>query len=53
MILQDDALLMQHPGLCAHLERVLWPGDRPGIVSLYCTRPYTQAGPGWYALPMP
>ncbi len=52
MILQDDALLMQHPGLRAHLERVLWPGDRPGIVSLYCARPYTQASPGWYALPM-
>ena len=52
MILQDDALLVQHPGLRAYLERVLWPGDRPGIVSLYCARPYTQASPGWYALPM-
>ena len=31
---------------------MLWPGDRPGIVSLYCARPYTQASPGWYALPM-
>ncbi len=52
MILQDDALLIQHPGLRAYLEQVLWLGDRPGIVSLYCARPYTQAGPGWYALPM-
>jgi hypothetical protein len=52
MILQDDALLIQHPGLRGYLEQVLWPGDRPGIVSLYCARPYTQASPGWYALPM-
>lgn len=52
MILQDDALLIQHPELRAYLERVLWPGDRPGIVSLYCARPYTQARAGWYALPM-
>jgi hypothetical protein len=52
MILQDDALLIQNPGLRANLEQVLWPGDRPGIVSLYCARPYTQASPGWYALPM-
>lgn len=52
MILQDDALLVQHPGLRQYLEGVLWPGDRPGIVSLYCAREYTQANPGWYALPM-
>ncbi len=52
MILQDDALLFHHPQLREYLEEILWPGDRPGLVSLYCARDYTQGQSGWHELPM-
>jgi hypothetical protein len=47
-LIQDDALLYGHSGLRAYLEqRVLWPGPEPGIVSLFCSRCYTQPVHGW------
>ena len=52
-IFQDDALLIQHPGLREHLESALWPGDRPGIVSLYCSGEYTKPVAGWHEQPPP
>lgn len=53
MILQDDALLIHHPGLRNYLETMLWPCDGPGIVSLYCATDYAKADPGWHELPPP
>jgi hypothetical protein len=48
LLLQDDALLFGHSGLRAYLERILWPGPEPGIVSLFCSRSYTQPTHGWH-----
>ncbi len=50
MIVQDDSLFADF-GVRDYLERILWPGKRPGVVSLFCSRAYTQAKPGWYAFP--
>jgi len=48
LIAQDDALFAADLDVRKYLERVLWPGKTPGIVSLFCPRPYTQERPGWY-----
>jgi hypothetical protein len=48
LIAQDDALFAADLGVRGYLERVLWPGKTPWVVSLFCPRPYTQAQPGWY-----
>ncbi len=50
MIVQDDVVMFQHPGLRAYLESILWPDRRPGIVSLFCSRAYSQPNPGWHQL---
>ncbi len=51
LIAQDDALFAADLDIRAYLERVLWPGKTPWIVSLFCPRPYTQERPGWYPFP--
>jgi hypothetical protein len=48
LLVQDDSLFCQDGGLRAYLEGVLWPGKRPGIASLFCSRAYTQPRAGWY-----
>lgn len=48
LLLQDDAQLLPHPGLRSYLERLLWPGHEPGLVSLFCSRAYEQPGNGWH-----
>jgi hypothetical protein len=47
MILEDDSLF--HPGddVRSYLESMLWPGELPCLLSLYCPAPYTRAEPGW------
>jgi hypothetical protein len=47
MLIQDDALFA-NLDVRAYLERILWPGKRPGVVSLFCSRAYTKPEPGWY-----
>jgi hypothetical protein len=47
MIIQDDVIVADGGDLRSYLESVLWPGRRPGLVSLYCSSLYTQARPGW------
>ncbi len=37
MLLQDDVILYDRESLREYLERVLWPGDRPGLVSMFYT----------------
>ena len=46
VMLQDDVVLFDRELLRLYLERVLWPGNRPGIVSLF----YTGLNPntGWF-----
>jgi hypothetical protein len=51
LIAQDDALFAADLDIRAYLERILWPGKRPWVVSLFCPRPYTKPRPGWYAFP--
>ena len=46
LMLQDDVVLHDRESLRGYLERVLWPGDRPGLVSLFYTGPDTT--PGWH-----
>jgi hypothetical protein len=48
LLVQDDGLFVQSPELRRYLERVLWPGDLPGIASLYCSRAYVQPRRGWH-----
>ena len=50
LMVQDDVLFYNHPGLREYLEQALWPGDQPGPVSLFCSRFYTQPQPGWSRL---
>lgn len=48
LLLQDDALLCPCSTLRPYLESVLWPANRDGVASLYCSRAYTRSRPGWY-----
>jgi hypothetical protein len=48
LLVQDDSLFCEDGDLRGYLERVLWPGRRPGIASLFCSRAYTQPRAGWY-----
>ncbi|WP_165070055.1 glycosyltransferase family protein [Paludisphaera rhizosphaerae] len=45
LMIQDDVALHDHEPLRDYLERVLWPGDRPGLVSLFHIGP--EATWGW------
>lgn len=51
LLVQDDVVFFQHPSLRSFLESVLWPGSRPGLVSLFCSRAYTHQSAGWHELP--
>ncbi len=53
LIVQDDVVLFENPSLRSYLESMLWPGDKPGIVSLFCSRAYHSQKPGWYQLEEP
>lgn len=46
LMLQDDVALLDRGPLRAYLERALWPGERPGVVSLFYTGDRTT--PGWH-----
>ena len=50
MIVQDDVVLFEHPGLRDYLESILWPDRRPGVVSLFCSRAYAEQNRGWHRL---
>jgi hypothetical protein len=45
MLLQDDVVPYDRGSLRDYLERVLWPGERPGLISLFHTGHETT--PGW------
>ncbi len=46
LLLQDDTVLFDRHSLREYLETVLWPGKRPGIVSLFYTGNRTEGG--WF-----
>jgi hypothetical protein len=46
LLLQDDVVVHDRGPLRGYLEQVLWPGDRPGLVSLFYAGPDTT--PGWH-----
>ena len=46
MMLQDDVVLFDRECLRAYLERALWPGKKPGIVSLFFSASDRRAG--WF-----
>jgi len=47
MIVQDDTCFYPHAGIKPYLEQILWPGAKPGLVSLFCSREYTGEQAGW------
>jgi hypothetical protein len=49
MLVQDDTLFCQ--GVCVrdYLERALWPGPTPGLVSLFSPRSPENAAAAWHA----
>lgn len=47
LMVQDDVVLYEHPGLRAYLEDVLWPGTREGIASLFTSQVYAREDVGW------
>jgi hypothetical protein len=53
LLVQDDAVFFKHPLLRSYVESVLWPGHSPGLVSLFCSRAYTQPAAGWHQLEEP
>ena len=50
-LFQDDIELLRRADLRTYLERVLWPGENPGILSLYCSSEYTRKDRGWHRFP--
>lgn len=50
LLVQDDVVFHDRENLREYLESLIWPHD-VGVVSLYSSRAYTQAEPGWYLLP--
>jgi hypothetical protein len=48
LLVQDDGIFYDRENLREHLEQVLWPADPIGLVSLYCSKAYTQPKPGWH-----
>ncbi|QDT35559.1 class I SAM-dependent methyltransferase [Thalassoglobus polymorphus] len=50
MIIQDDALLTQSEKLRNYLEKVLWPHEDIGVISLFCSSAYDQKEEGWHEL---
>ena len=51
LMAEDDVLYYDRQDLRSYLERVLWPGGRPGIVSLYCPSGYERPEDGWHSPP--
>ena len=47
MLVQDDALFYDGENTRAYLEAALWPGSKPGIVSLYSAIPDPRLVDGW------
>ena len=50
MMVQDDACFYDRENLRDYLERVLWPCDPPGLISLYCSSAYTNELSGWHQI---
>jgi hypothetical protein len=48
LMAQDDVLFYDRSDLRDYLERTLWFGAPPGLVSLYCGSAYTRSAAGWY-----
>lgn len=48
LIVQDDAYWPSHLPMREYLERCLWPGSEPGLVSAWCCTDDTAAESGWH-----
>jgi hypothetical protein len=44
LMLQDDVMPYDRESLRSYLEEVLWPGERPGLISLFYTGHNLEAG---------
>lgn len=51
LIVQDDVIFFEQESIPRYLERVLWPGTGPCLVSLYCCEDDQARRPGWRAIP--
>lgn len=51
LLSQDDVVFCDGVDAREYLEdHILWPGESPAIVSLYCPTPYTRERNGWHVL---
>ena len=48
MLVQDDAYWPGHLPMREYLERCLWPGSEPGLVSAWCCTDDTASEAGWH-----
>ena len=48
LMVEDDVLYYDRQDVRAYLERALWPGNTPGLVSLYCPAAYSRPDAGWH-----
>lgn len=48
MLVQDDAYWPGHLPMRGYLERCLWPGSEPGLVSAWCCTDDTATEAGWH-----
>lgn len=51
LIVQDDVVFYEAESLPRYLERVLWPGPGPCLVSLYCCEDGQPDPAGWWPIP--
>jgi hypothetical protein len=48
LLVEDDVLFFDREDLRGYLERILWPSETIGAVSLYCASEYTRSTSGWH-----
>jgi len=51
LLIQDDAVFPRRAPMREYLEEVLWPGDKPCLVSLYTATGSSAPVAGWHPLP--
>ena len=49
LVTQDDALFYDRESLPQYLEKVLWPGTTPALLSLYCAADDCGSRNGWHS----
>ena len=48
MMIQDDVIFHDRENLRTYLETILWPSERTGLISLYCSNVLARPDSGWF-----